>query len=76
MSDFTVGEHGPERFVRTDEVIGQSDGKPRSVPNQADVAWEELERLRAEARSLGLEVNERWPLAILREEVARARTKR
>ena len=48
---------------------------PVSVPvsNKADAAWAELERLRAEARGLGIEVDERWPIVELREQIDKAR---
>jgi hypothetical protein len=45
----------------------------RAPLSRADAAWEELQRLRAEARELGLEVDEGWPLAEIRERVAAAR---
>lgn len=44
-----------------------------SVPNQADVAFAELELLRAEAAKAGIKVDSRWSLQRLREAVAAAR---
>lgn len=43
------------------------------VPNKADTAWLELERLRAQARQLGIEVDESWPIVELREQIDKAR---
>lgn len=43
------------------------------MPNKADAAWEELQRLRAEALELGVEVDERWPLTELRAQIEKAR---
>jgi hypothetical protein len=40
--------------------------------NQADAAWTEMVALRARAAELGLEVDERWPIIRLREEIAQA----
>jgi hypothetical protein len=39
-------------------------------PNKADAAWERLLRLRDEARALGIEVDEAWPIQRLIEEIA------
>ena len=39
------------------------------LPNKADAAWAELEQLRKQAVELGVEVDERWPIARLREEI-------
>ena len=39
-------------------------------PNQADAAWERLLKLRDEARALGIEVDEAWPIQRLVEEIA------
>lgn len=44
-------------------------GRPQPLANQADAAWEELRRLRAEARDLGIDVDDRWPIMRLREEI-------
>lgn len=41
------------------------------IPNRADAAWERLQKLRAEARELGIEVDDRDPLAELEELIAR-----
>lgn len=41
------------------------------IPNKADAAWERLQALREEARALGVEVDEHWPIAQLEEEIAR-----
>lgn len=43
------------------------------VPNKADAAWEQLQALRAEARDLGVAVDDRWPIARLEEEIGRRR---
>jgi hypothetical protein len=40
--------------------------------NKADAAWAELKALRAEAAELGIEVDKRWPIIRLREEIAAA----
>lgn len=45
---------------------------PRPVPNAADAAWDELLSLRAQAAMLGIKVDESWPIAQLRREIARA----
>ena len=50
-------ESTPERYV---------------VPNKADVAWEELQTLRAQARKLGIEVDDKWPIAELQAQIAAA----
>ena len=39
-------------------------------PNKADTAWERLLKLREEARALGIEVDEAWPIQRLIEEIA------
>jgi len=39
-------------------------------PNQADTAWERLLKLREEARALGIEVDDAWPIQRLVEEIA------
>jgi hypothetical protein len=61
--------------VRTDTLIGQTDGKPVHPSNQADAAWAEIEELRAEAKRLNVPINLNWPLVILREQVAAARAR-
>lgn len=38
-------------------------------PNQADAAWERLLKLRDEARVLGIEVDDAWPVQRLIEEI-------
>lgn len=48
--------------------------EPQPVSNQADVAWERLQELRAEAVELGIEVDDRWPIVQLEAEISRART--
>jgi hypothetical protein len=50
--------------------VSEPDAAP--VPNQADDAWERLAKLRDEARVLGIDVDDRWPIARLEEEIARA----
>lgn len=57
-----------ERVV-SDGVHGDRDMQPRPLPNKADAAWEELEALRAEARDLGIQVDDRWSILRLREEI-------
>lgn len=43
---------------------------PAQVPdNKADAAWERLLKLRDEARALGIEVDEAWPIQRLIEEI-------
>lgn len=61
--------------VRTDKLVGQTDGKPLHPPNKADASWAEIEELRAEAKRLNIPVNLSWPLIILREQVAAARAR-
>lgn len=61
--------------VRTDTLAGQTDGKQLHPPNQADASWREIEELHKEAERLGVPVNPKWPLIILREQVAAARTR-
>jgi hypothetical protein len=39
-------------------------------PNKADAAWERLLKLREEARALGIEVDDAWPIQRLIEEIA------
>lgn len=48
-----------------------SEPEATPVPNQADDAWERLVKLRDEARALGIDVDDRWPIARLEEEIAR-----
>jgi hypothetical protein len=43
------------------------------VPNQADLAWKRLQALRAEARELGIDVDDRWPIARLESEIEDSR---
>lgn len=43
------------------------------VPNKADAAWEHLQKLRAEARELGIDVDDRSPIVELEEAIARLR---
>jgi hypothetical protein len=45
--------------------------KAYPLRNAADDAWAELQRLRAEATELGIEVSESWPIVRLREEIAK-----
>ena len=45
------------------------------LPNKADAAWAELMRLREQARDLGVDVDERWSIARLREEIDAAGTR-
>lgn len=40
------------------------------LPNRADEAWARLESLRDEARALGVEVDDRWPIGRLEQEIA------
>jgi hypothetical protein len=51
-------------------------GETRPLPNKADAAWEELEALRSEARNLGVQVDDRWPIVRLREEIAAVKADR
>lgn len=39
------------------------------VPNKADAAWEELQKLRARAREFGIEVDDHWPIAELQAQI-------
>jgi hypothetical protein len=43
------------------------------LPNKADAAWEELLRLRDEARALGIDVKDSWPIVELKREIAAAK---
>lgn len=52
--------------------LPEEPGKPQPLPNQADAAWVELERLRDYAGELGVEVDDRWSIARLREEIKAA----
>ncbi len=40
------------------------------LPNAADAAWAELLSLREHATELGITVDEAWPIARLRKEIA------
>ena len=42
------------------------------MPNAADAAWDELLSLRSQATMLGIEVDESWPIAQIRREIAKA----
>lgn len=44
------------------------------TPNKADAAWEELQTLRAQARKLGIEVDDKWPIAELEAQIEAARS--
>lgn len=44
-----------------------------ALPNRTDAAWERLLRLRDEARSLGIEVDDAWPIKELLDEIAAAK---
>ena len=44
-----------------------------SVPNKADAAWEYLQTLRAQARELGIDVDDRMPIVELEEAIAQRR---
>lgn len=43
------------------------------LPNRADAAWAELQRLREQAHGLGIDVDEVWSIARLEEEIAAAK---
>jgi hypothetical protein len=55
-------------------LAGERPASGEPVPNRTDAAFAELEELRAEARSLGLEDFDCDPLAVLRSRVEQART--
>jgi len=59
----------PYGHLVSDGVHGGRTEPARPLPNKADAAWEELEALRAEARDLGIQVDGRWPIIRLREEI-------
>lgn len=64
-----MGEH-----LHTDDgKFGVRPDVATPLPNAADVAWSRLESLRAEARALGVEVDDRWPIARLEQEIAARR---
>lgn len=44
------------------------------LPNKADAAWVRLEELREQARGLGIEVDDRWPIARIEQEIAARNT--
>ena len=50
-------------------LAGERPEHATPLSNKADAAWVELERLREQAAALGVEVDERWPIARLREEI-------
>ena len=56
-------------------LAGERPEQSTPLPNKADAAWAELERLREQARALGIEVSERWSIANLREEIAVAESR-
>lgn len=61
---------------RLDVEGGQAGWRPESgepQPNRTDAAWERLLKLRDEARALGIEVDEAWPIQRLIEEIATRR---
>lgn len=62
--------------VTSDGMHGEQDMAPRPLPNRADAAWAELEALRVQARNLGIEVEDRWPIVRLREEIAAVKVAR
>jgi hypothetical protein len=63
---------GEQRMTRRPPNLPAEPGETRPLPNRADAAWEELETLRSEARALGIAVDDHWPIARLREEIAHA----
>jgi hypothetical protein len=67
----------PQEVVDLDDGrFGVTDGNPQPLPNKADAAFAELQALRAEAVELGLEVDDREPLANLHGRVLEARVAR
>jgi hypothetical protein len=76
-----VGEQGPELIEvpegRIIEVEGGRYGlrptESTPIPNRADNAWEDLLALREEARTLGIDVRDSWPINRLQREIARKR---
>jgi hypothetical protein len=67
----------PREVIDLDDGrFGVTDGDPKPIPNRADAAWKELQALRVEAAELGLEVDDREPLANLRGRVLEARAAR
>jgi hypothetical protein len=53
-------------------LYGERPDIGRPVANRADDAWQLLEQRRAEARALGIEVEDAWPLNRVEEEIADA----
>lgn len=55
------------------DLVGERPDESTPVPNRADAAWAELQALRDEANTLGLEDYGAEPLAVLRSRVEQAR---
>lgn len=65
MLSVTDGERG---------LYGLRAGESMPLPNKADAAWVRLEELREQARGLGIEVDDRWPIARIEQEIAARNT--
>lgn len=63
-----------ELLHAADGTFGERPDAATPLPNMADEAWSRLEELRVEARLLGVEVNDRWPIARLEQEIAARRS--
>lgn len=62
-----------ERLDVEGGTYGLRPGAGTPIPNKADAAWERLQELRAEARDLGIDVDDAWPIALLEREIAAKR---
>lgn len=58
-----------ERLDVEGGVYGERPDQSTPIRNKADAAWEQLESLRAQARSYGLAVDDAWPLARVQQEI-------
>lgn len=60
----------PERISIEGGFHGLRPAESTPIPNAADRAWQELLALREEARALGIEVSDAWPIDRLQREIA------
>jgi hypothetical protein len=68
---------GEQRITARGRVPGlpEEPGETRPLPNQADTAWADLQRLQAEAAELGLNLTGREPLGELRRMIDEAKAR-
>jgi hypothetical protein len=63
----------PRRIDIEGGQYGYRPDESTPIPNRADNAWEDLIALREEARAMGIEVRDDWPINRLQREIAHKR---